>query len=494
MARSQRPSRRAPRVLHVAAELYPWVKTGGLADVIAALPAALVSAEVDARLCLPGFPRLLDAARGTEIVRLATPFAAERVRIGVAHLPGQPPAYIVDHPAFYDRPGGPYGPDGAEWPDNHRRFALLGWAAAALANGADPRWRPNVVHGHDWHAGLAPAYLRALGAPAASVFTVHNLAYRGLFPAGLFGELGLPADYFSINGVEFYGNVSFMKAGLFFADRLTTVSPTYAREIQTPELGAGLDGLLRGRAGALSGILNGVDPLVWDPASDGALPRGYGIDDAAEGKAAAKAALRHRLGLSGGAEGPLFGVVTRLTGQKGMDLVAAALPELMGLGIELAVLGSGDRDLELGLGAAVALYPGRVGATIGYDEALARLIFAGADVILVPSRFEPCGLTQLYALRYGALPLVRHTGGLVDTVVDATPEALADGSATGFAFGEAAAPALTAAAARAVALYSGDPTTWRRMMRQAMTRDFSWRPVARQYAALYRELMVLATR
>ncbi|MGH7092602.1 MAG: glycogen synthase GlgA, partial [Stellaceae bacterium] len=442
MARSQRPSRRTLRVLHVAAEIYPWVKTGGLGDVIGALPAALAAEGVEARLCLPGYRPLLDAAQVSDVARLATPFVAERVRIGLAHLPGQPPAYIVDHPAFYDRPGGPYGPDGGEWPDNHRRFALLGWVAAALADGADPRWQPGVVHGHDWHAGLASAYARAFGAAAASVFTVHNLAYRGLYPAYVFGELGLPPDCFSIDGVEFYGNVAFLKAGLFYADRLTTVSPTYAREIQTPALGEGLDGLLRGRRDALSGILNGVDPAVWNPATDAALPRGYGVADAAEGKAAAKTALQHRLGLTADPDAPLFGVVTRLTSQKGIDLILAALPELVRRGIGLAVLGSGDRDLELGFTAAASSYSGRVAASIGYDEALARLILAGADVVLVPSRFEPCGLTQLYALRDGALPLVRRTGGLADTVGNATPEALADGSATGFVFDEASAPAL----------------------------------------------------
>jgi len=489
VAGERRPTRRPLRVLHVAAEIYPWVKAGGLGDVIGALPAALATEGVEARLCLPGYRPLLDAARVSDVVRLATPFAAERVRIGLAHLPGQPPAYIVDHPVFYDRPGGPYGPDSGEWPDNHRRFALLGWAAAALANGADPRWQPRVIHGHDWHAGLAPAYARAFGATAASVLTVHNLAYRGWYPASLFGELGLPPDYFSINGVEFYGGVAFLKAGLFYADRLTTVSPTYAREIQTPALGEGLDGLLRGRQAALSGILNGVDPAVWNPANDAALPRGYGVADAAEGKAAAKVALQRRLGLAIDVDAPLFGIVTRLTSQKGIDLILAALPELVGRGIGLVVLGSGDRDLESGFTAVAASSAGRVAASIGYDEALARLIFAGADAVLVPSRFEPCGLTQLYALRYGALPLVRRTGGLADTVVDATPEGIADGTATGFVFDEASAPALSAAVARAVGVYHGDRATWHCMMRQAMTRDFSWRQAARQYVALYRELV-----
>jgi starch synthase len=476
------------RVLHVGAELYPWVKIGGLGDVLAALPAALASEGVEARLCLPGYPALLDAARETEIARMATPFAAERVRLGLARLPGQPPAYIVDHPAFYDRQGGPYaGPDGAEWPDNHRRFALLGWVAAALANGADPRWCPRIVHAHDWHAGLAPAYLRASASSASSMFTVHNLAYQGFFGADVFGQLALPAEFFSIDGVEFYGGLSFLKAGLFYADRLTTVSPTYAQEIRTPAFGCNLDGLLRARAPVLSGILNGVDRNIWDPAADAALPRRYGPDDAAEGKAAAKSALQRRLGLAEDQAAPLFAAVARLTPQKGMDLLLASLPGLLGLGGQLALLGSGDQGLERGFAATAASYPGRVAAEFGYDETLSRLIYAGADIVGVPSRFEPCGLTQLYALRYGAVPLVHATGGLVDTVVDATPDTLSDGSATGFAFDDESSADLLAAAARAVAVYR-DPPRWRRMVRQAMTRDFSWATAARHYAELYREL------
>jgi starch synthase len=480
------------RVLHAAAELYPWVKTGGLGDVMAALPPALGTLGSEVRLVLPGFTEFLDAFEPIEIVRLRTPFAAERVRIALARLPDSPvAAYLIDHPAFYDRPGTPYqAPDGSDWPDNHRRFALLCWAAAALTQGADPAWRPDLLHCHDWHAGLAPAYLRARNAAIPSVFTLHNLAYQGFFPASFFADLALPPNFFSVDGVEFYGGLAFIKAGLFYADRLTTVSPTYAREIQTPAFGWGLDGLLRARAGDLTGILNGVDPEVWSPENDRFLPVPYSADeDDIADKSEVKEALARRFDLDDADDGrPLFGAVTRLTPQKGLDLLLAALPGLIEAGGRLVLLGSGDAALEAGFRAAERTYPGRVGIEIGYDEALSHLIIGGSDSILVPSRFEPCGLTQLYALRYGSPPVVRRTGGLVDTVVDATETASADGTATGFIFDDETPEALLGAARRAIALYE-DKAAWRRLMRRGMTRGFSWTEAARQYRALYRELV-----
>jgi starch synthase len=481
------------RVLYITAELYPWVKSGGLGDVAAALPPALIAEGIDVRLLLPGFRGFLDAFPGiTDIARLTTPFAGERVRVGLAHLPGSERlAYLVDHPAFYDRPGNSYAsPDGNDWPDNHRRFGLFGWIAAELARGADPGWRPDILHGHDWHTGLAPAYLAARP-PAQghvpTVFTVHNLAYRGSFPGAIFPELALPPEFFSIDGVEFFGMVSFIKAGLFYADRLTTVSPTYEREIQTPAFGWGLGGLLRARAGVLTGILNGVDTHVWDPRHDANLPRPYGVGNATAGKQAAKAALQHRLGLEPIESAPLFGAVSRLTPQKGLDLVLAGLPDFVAGGRQFALLGSGDADLEQAFATAAEQYRERVGVAIGYDESLAHLIYAGSDVILVPSRFEPCGLTQLYALRYGALPLVHRVGGLADTVVDATATNLAEGIATGFAFEDDSPAALMSAVGRVTALFR-EREIWQGMMRRAMTRDFSWAAAARRYAAIYRTL------
>ena len=481
------------RVLYITAELYPWVKSGGLGDVAAALPPALIAEGIDVRLLLPGFRGFLDAFLGiTDVARLTTPFAGERVRVGLARLPGtEILAYLVDHPVFYDRPGNPYAsPDGSDWPDNHRRFGLFGWIAAELARGADPGWRPDILHGHDWHTGLAPAYLAArppIEGRVPTVFTVHNLAYRGPFPGAVFPELALPTEFFSIDGVEFFGMVSFIKAGLFYSDRLTTVSPTYAREIQTAAFGWGLDGLLRARAGVLTGILNGVDTRVWDPQHDAVLPQPYGERAATTGKQAAKAALQHRLGLEPIEGAPLFGVVSRLTPQKGLDLVLAGLPDLVAHNRQLALLGSGDGDLEQAFVNAAEQYRERVGVAIGYDESLAHLIYAGSDAILVPSRFEPCGLTQLYALRYGALPLVRRVGGLADTVVDATATNLAAGVATGFVFDDDNPSALMSAIERATALFR-ERGIWQGMMRQAMTRDFSWAAAAGQYGAIYRTL------
>ena len=482
------------RVLCVTAELYPWVKSGGLGDVAAALPPALIALGVDTRLLLPGFRGFLDAFAGiSDVARLATPFASERVRVGLARLPGtERLAYLVDQPAFYDRPGNPYAsPDGRDWPDNHRRFGLFSWVAAELARGIDPNWSPDIIHAHDWHAGLASAYLAAFPPPARqipTVFTVHNLAYQGLFPAAFFPELALPPGFFAINGVEFNGLVSFMKAGLFYSDRLTTVSPTYAREIQTPAFGGGFEGLLHSRADALAGILNGVDPQIWDPRHDTVLPRTYGIEDAPAGKHAAQALLRSRLGLDQRDDTPLFGAVSRFTPQKGLDLLLGCLPELLAGGGQLAMLGSGDGDLEDGFARSAEAHKGQVGVEIGYDEMLSHLIIGGSDVVLVPSRFEPCGLTQLCALRYGAIPVVARVGGLADTVVDASDVALARGAGTGVQFSPVTRAMLELAIGRTLALWR-DHSLWRRLQAHAMATEVGWRRPAKRYAAMFRELV-----
>lgn len=479
------------RVIYVSTEIYPALKTGGLADVNAALPKALQDLGVDIRLLLPAYPAILRAASGLQqVAQLRSAVGATEVSVLFGRLEGIP-VYLVEAGNLYRRPDNPYVDDaGRDWPDNHLQFALLGWMAARFADGLIDGWRPDIIHGHDWHAGLAPAYLAARGGERPGcVYTVHNLGFQGDFPASTFNELALPADFFSMQGLEFYGKVNFMKSGLHFADRITTVSPSYAREIQTPEFGFGMDGLLRARASALSGILNGVDGAVWNPRTDPAIVANYSVENAA-GKAACKTALRAEMGLASGA-GPVFGVVSRLTAQKGLDLVLSVLPALLARGGQLALLGTGESGLEAGWRAAAAKFPGAVGVRLAYDEALAHRIIAGSDVILVPSRFEPCGLTQMYGLAYGTLPLVRRVGGLVDTVCDASPEHLAAGTATGFSFGAATAGELKKTLERAFKLWA-KPRQWARVRRAAMLQDFGWEPPARCYLDVYRDLRPLA--
>lgn len=477
------------RVLQVAAEVFPHVKTGGLGDVIAALPPALARAGVDVRLVLPAYPALLAAA--TNLRRVATfgpAFGAATVNILLCELAGGPQAYLVDAPLLYARSGSPYvAPDGSEWPDNPRRFGLLGWAAAHLALGdLDRSWQAEILHAHDWHAGLAPAHRHVHPHPLPrTVFTVHNLAFIGPFERDDLGELMLPAASFAPQGLEFHGQGSFMKAGLAYADALSTVSPTYAREIQTVAFGCGFEGLLRHRSGDLHGILNGVDYAVWNPATDPHLVARYDAGNPT-GKRACKAALQGDFGLPV-SDILLVGIVSRLSHQKGIDLLADAIPALA-TDVQIVLLGSGDAAIEARVRELAAAHPRAVAVRVGYDEALSHRLIAGADLIAVPSRYEPCGLTQLYGLRYGTLPLVRRVGGLADTVVDADGAALEDGRATGFAFDGATGGALVETVRRAIRLYA-DPGRWARMMRQAMRQDFSWDEAARAYVQLYQALL-----
>ena len=468
------------KVLYACTELAPLLKTGGLADVGAALPAALTAAGCETRVLLPAFPSIAAgvvpeggavwAPTGpcspAVLQTLATPPVIRRGRIAGS---GQT-VYLLDAPELYVRDGGPYqDKSGTDWPDNAARFALLGWAAAWLGLGGDPRWQPDVVHAHDWHTALAPLYLRMMagGQPApASVFTVHNLAYQGLFPADNLPATGLPWSVYTIDGLEFYGQISFMKAGLQFADAITTVSPRYAREILTPQQGCRLDGVLRSRAERVSGILNGVDYALWNPETDPLIAARFSAGQMA-GKAQAKSALQRQLGLEVRHDTLIFGVVSRLSEQKGLHLLPDVIDELVAHGGQLAVLGSGDANLEAALHLALARHPSQAVLRTGYDEALAHRIMAGADVLLVPSRFEPCGLTQLYAMRYGTLPLVHGVGGLADTVVDADAVTLADGSASGFVFHVFSAEALRQTLLRAFHLYR-QPAKWAGVQRHAM--------------------------
>jgi len=476
------------KILHVAAEVFPLVKTGGLADVVAALPVALARQGADVRLLLPGLPAVMDSVQGARtVIDIGPCFGALRVRLLLARMPGsQLPVYVVDAPYLYRRGGGPYqDSQGEEWPDNLQRFALLGWVAAHLAaEDADPEWAPDIVHAHDWHAAMACAYI-AEHPPtqAGTVFTVHNLAFQGLFPMHDWSTLGLATRLMSPAGLEFHGQLSFMKAGLKFADRITTVSPTYAREIATHEFGWGLDGVIRGRGAAVTGVLNGIDDEVWNPSTDPAIAERYDAKHLA-GKRGCRLALQRELGLDMDDEALLVTVVSRLTAQKGLDLVLAALPDLLHAGVQLAVQGTGEPALEAAFGMAMQAHPGRVHVHIGYDEARAHRLVAGADAIAVPSRFEPCGLTQLYGLRYGTLPIVRRVGGLADTVTDATPSAMAEGRATGFSFDAATPAALESAIMRARDVRR-DAVAWRALMVTAMSQPLSWDGPARAYLDLY---------
>lgn len=485
-------------VLQACAEIYPLLKTGGLADVAGALPAALGAQGADVRVLLPGFPAILDGLESpAQVAEWVSPFDPAPVRLLYGRLRGcDCSGYVVDAPQFYRRPGGPYADEHHHpYPDNHLRFALLGWVAARLAQNLDPYWRAEVVHAHDWHAALAPAYLHAeadrLGHRlAASIYTVHNLAYQGTFAAHHFGELALPARYFQVHGLEFHGQISFMKGGLYYADRLTTVSPTYADEIQAPEQGCGLDGLLRDRAASLSGVLNGVDDAVWNPAQDSLIPHRY---DARRlvGKARCKAALQAELGLAEDPDAPLFCVVSRLAEQKGLALVQQVLPRITAQGGQFALLGSGDPGMEAAFRSAAQAQPKAIAVRIGYDETFAHRLIAGSDLILVPSRFEPCGLTQLYGLRYGTVPLVRRVGGLADTVVDTTLESL-DHDATGFVFDDFSTDALEAAIRRAFALWRRPGRRredWQLVQRRGMATRHDWGLAAEQYMGIYSQAL-----
>ncbi len=477
-------------VLAVASEFYPLLKTGGLADVTGALPGALKDQGVRVRTLIPGYPAVLAKLRRAKQVHAFDELFGGRARLLAAKHDGLD-LLVLDAPHLFDRPGGPYvGQDGRDYPDNAFRFAALARAAADVGLGALADFQPAVVHAHDWQAGLTAAYLH-YAAPTrrpATVMTVHNLAFQGQFPRDLLAALGLPPASFSPDGVEYYGDIGFLKAGLRLADHITTVSPSYAAEICTTGGGMGLDGLLRGRADRLSGILNGIDVDVWNPRDDPFISATYGPGDLSP-RGVNKSEVQARFGLTIDPRAPLFFVVSRLSWQKGLDLLLEALPALVAEGAQLALLGTGDAALQAGFLAAHTAYPGNVGCIFDYDESLAHLLQAGGDALLVPSRFEPCGLTQLCALRYGAVPVVSRVGGLADTVIDASPMSIAAGSATGVQFAPVRVEMLEAAIRRAVGLYR-EAGVWRRLQANAMATDVSWREPARAYAGLYRDLAV----
>lgn len=476
------------RVLFATAEAYPLAKTGGLADVSRALPVALHRLGLDVRLLMPGYPR---AYVRVENPRIVTKIPA---MLGIADatlIQGTFPetdlsVYLIDSPSLFRRNGGLYqDDDGKDWPDNALRFAFLARVGAELAMGRlATDWTPDLVHANDWHAGLLPLYLALeKGRRPSTVFTTHNMAFQGNFPALWLEKLGLPPACYQAGGIEFYSQISFLKAGLRYADRVTTVSPTYAREILTPEFGFGMEGVLQQRGDDFVGILNGIDSALWNPATDAMLPRPFHVSDIS-GKRACKAALQQELGLPVKPDVPVVGFVSRITHQKMADVILETMPWLCQRDIQFVSIGEGDPAMEIGFDQARERYSNKAAIVIGYDEAAAHRLQAAADILLAPARFEPCGLTQLYALKYGTLPVVRRTGGLADTVIDATATSIADRSATGFVFDEPTKDDLTGALARAFSLYR-EPLIWRRLQLQAMAQDFSWDASATQYAALY---------
>jgi starch synthase len=476
------------KVLSVVSEIYPLVKTGGLADVAGALPAALAHHGVETRTLVPGYPAVLSKLDAAETVHSFDHLFGEPARLLSATVAGLD-LFILDAPHLFVRPGGPYTDSNRhDWDDNDRRFAALGLAGADIGRGLLADFVPDIVHAHDWQAGLAPAFIALAGGGPKTVMTIHNLAFQGTFPPDRFAGLGLPGEAFATDGVEFYGNVSFLKAGLYYADRITTVSPTYAMEIQTDGDGMGLGGLLRSRTADVSGILNGIDDGLWNPATDPLIASTYDVDNL-DRRAANKAALQARFGLEPDPDMPLFGVVSRFSWQKGLDLLTDALPRLVDAGGQAVILGAGDHGMEAAFAHAAVSHTGRVAVHFAYDEGLAHLIQAGSDAILVPSRFEPCGLTQLCALRYGAIPGVARVGGLADTVIDANAVARAAGVATGIQFAPVTQDALDAALFRTLDLWRDRPA-WRRMQENGMRTDVGWDHSAAEYVALFRSLAV----
>ena len=469
------------RVLSVASESVPLVKTGGLADVVGALPGALAPLGWEMRVLLPAYRALLGLVADWPVVWSDPALFGGPARV-LAGQVGDMQILALDAPHLFDRDGGPYVGPGGDWPDNDLRFAALSWAGAAIAQaGLSDGWRPDLLHAHDWQAGYAPAYLAYSGSALPSVLTIHNIAFQGVSPASQLAALRLPRDQFHADALEYYGGISSLKAGMVTASRITTVSPSYAVELRRPEFGMGLEGVIAARSADVTGILNGVDTGLWSPET---CWTPYSAR-ATKGKAGARAALCAALGLE--VPGPLAIVVSRLTDQKGIDLLPAVLADFIAAGGGLAVLGSGDPALEAELASLAVAYPARVAVRIGYDEAFSQRMFAGGDAVLVPSRFEPCGLTQMYGLRFGTLPVVAAVGGLADTVITANPAALAAGVATGITFHPTDAAAFGGALQQLVRLHA-DTKLWARMMGRAMRHPVGWEASAARYAALYEGL------
>lgn len=471
-------------ILFASSEVHPLIKTGGLADVASSLPKAMLELGQEVRVVLPNYPSL----KTSQATRLISSIRVnnQAVRILATSLPdSQLTVWLVDCPALFDTAGNPYvDEDGNPWQNIAARFALFSRVIVELAmNRANLDWQPAVVHCNDWQTGLVAALLSLESQPPATVFTIHNLVYQGMFPESTFNQLNLPRQLWHPERLEFHDMLSFIKGGLVYADRITTVSPTYAMEIQTSEFGYGLEGLLSHRRDILSGIINGIDTEQWNPKTDPSISAPYDVDSLTK-KQLNKTALQTKSKLPTNKSVPLFGLVSRLVEQKGVDLLIHCLSEMVNMPLQFVLLGSGDNSVERKLKQFARLYPNKIAVTIGYDEALAHQIEAGSDIFLMPSQFEPCGLNQMYSQRYGTLPIVRETGGLADTVTDALPKNLANNSATGICFKHAQEGALLEAIKRAMLLYN-DKKSWKKMQRAAMQKDFSWNNSAKHYLALY---------
>ena len=486
----------ARRILFATSEAYPLIKTGGLADYAGGLTKALLRGGHDVRLLLPAYPGTVERLAGpVEHIALSDLFGTGPTALVRGRMPDTgAPLWLIECPSLYARGGGIYqDANGADWPDNALRFGLLARVAAwlAMARGPIP-WRPDVVHLNEWQTGPAAALLAQEQAAPPTLFTIHNMAFQGLFDPAVLPFLRLPTSTFNAQGLEYYGRVSFLKAGIRYANRIATVSKAYAQEILTPEFGFGLEGLLRQRASDLVGILNGVDYEEWSPQTDRHIRARFGSGDVAEQKPLCKQALRRRLGLTSPDADrhrgtPVLAYLSRITHQKMADVLVDALAQIVARDVQVVVLGRGDRALETRLVGLAQQYAGRLAVVIGYDEELAHQVLAGADMLLAPARFEPCGLTQMYALRYGTVPIVSRVGGLRETVVDTRSCSLADATATGFVFDEPTLDGLTGAVDRALDAYR-TPAVWQALRRAGMNVDFSWARSARKYEQVFEQM------
>ena len=487
------------RILFVTSEAFPLIKTGGLADVSGALPAAFQKINADVRILIPGYPAVLNSlVNPTFLATIPNIPSIGAINLILGEMPASKvPVMAIESVGLYQRDGGPYvDATGKDWEDNPTRFGVLSMVAAILSGDQSPLkdWAPDITQCNDWQSGLTPAFMHFMRAErtqmkqSKSILSIHNLAFQGCYGADWVTRLGLPAESYQINGVEYYGQFSFLKAGIFYADGLSTVSPSYAKEIQTEAYGFGMQGLLTARGAEIQGILNGLDTHEWNPANDPHLSEHYDANNLA-GKQVVKAALQAKLGLKVKAKIPLLGVVSRLTHQKGLDmLLASAVTLITEHDAQIALLGSGDTSLENGYRDLAKRFPDQVSVTIGYNEALSHQIMAGCDIFIMPSRFEPCGLNQMYGLRYGTPSVVTNTGGLADSVQDSNEDSLHNQSATGFVMPESSATALISTIARALTYYQ-DQKSWKKIQENGMRQNLDWTKSAKAYMAMYEEIL-----